>query len=282
MPRPCPDRAPHELVFVADLTVELRAWPTDTWAQAERGPAGGRRRGHRRLARRPRQGPPARRADRRGGVGVGAAGMTMCASSSASGSPSRSGRPGGGGCTSPADAGPVTASSSSGHPQAAAESAVDSIVRTPGRGSAALPDTGHCRSRPDGHSRTWPPLLFPHRRLGVAMPGGGRSCSSHFEWPWPAAAAVLSTASGRAPHELPCPRWLPHGPPRVRAGGWTPAVGRTLRLEPQAAGTSLAADISLADACRTPSVWTPSVRTAVVPEAADGQSADGSDPRRRR
>jgi hypothetical protein len=28
-----PDRAPHELVFVADLTVELRAWPRDTWAK---------------------------------------------------------------------------------------------------------------------------------------------------------------------------------------------------------------------------------------------------------
>jgi hypothetical protein len=27
-----PDRAPHELVFVADLTVELRAWPYGTWA----------------------------------------------------------------------------------------------------------------------------------------------------------------------------------------------------------------------------------------------------------
>jgi hypothetical protein len=27
-----PDRAAHELVFVADLTCELRAWPTDTWA----------------------------------------------------------------------------------------------------------------------------------------------------------------------------------------------------------------------------------------------------------
>ena len=26
-----PDRAPRELVFLADLTVELRAWPTDTW-----------------------------------------------------------------------------------------------------------------------------------------------------------------------------------------------------------------------------------------------------------
>jgi hypothetical protein len=28
-----PDRQSQELVFVADLTVELRAWPTDTWAK---------------------------------------------------------------------------------------------------------------------------------------------------------------------------------------------------------------------------------------------------------
>jgi hypothetical protein len=28
-----PDRTPHELVFLADLTLELRAWPTDTWAK---------------------------------------------------------------------------------------------------------------------------------------------------------------------------------------------------------------------------------------------------------
>jgi hypothetical protein len=28
-----PDRIPHELVFLADLTVELRAWPADTWAK---------------------------------------------------------------------------------------------------------------------------------------------------------------------------------------------------------------------------------------------------------
>jgi hypothetical protein len=27
-----PEREPGELVFVADLTGELRAWPTDTWA----------------------------------------------------------------------------------------------------------------------------------------------------------------------------------------------------------------------------------------------------------
>jgi hypothetical protein len=28
-----PDRAPRELVFLADLTVELRAWPSDTWSK---------------------------------------------------------------------------------------------------------------------------------------------------------------------------------------------------------------------------------------------------------
>ncbi len=28
-----PDRAPRELVFLADLTVELRAWPADTWGK---------------------------------------------------------------------------------------------------------------------------------------------------------------------------------------------------------------------------------------------------------
>jgi hypothetical protein len=28
-----PDRQPQDLVFVADLTVELHAWPTDTWAK---------------------------------------------------------------------------------------------------------------------------------------------------------------------------------------------------------------------------------------------------------
>ena len=28
-----PDRAPRELVFLADLTMELRAWPKDTWTK---------------------------------------------------------------------------------------------------------------------------------------------------------------------------------------------------------------------------------------------------------
>jgi hypothetical protein len=30
-----PDRTPYELVFVADLTVELRALPSDTWAKLD-------------------------------------------------------------------------------------------------------------------------------------------------------------------------------------------------------------------------------------------------------
>jgi len=28
-----PDRTPRDLVFLADLTVELRAWPADTWSK---------------------------------------------------------------------------------------------------------------------------------------------------------------------------------------------------------------------------------------------------------
>jgi hypothetical protein len=33
-----PDRAPRELVFLADLTVELRAWPQQTWTALEVSP----------------------------------------------------------------------------------------------------------------------------------------------------------------------------------------------------------------------------------------------------
>jgi hypothetical protein len=47
-----PDRQPDELVFVPDLTVELRAWPRDTWRKVGIDPQGvvgavvaGRRRG---------------------------------------------------------------------------------------------------------------------------------------------------------------------------------------------------------------------------------------------
>jgi hypothetical protein len=69
-----PDRIPHELVFLADLTGELRAWPADTWSKAGVGPAGGRRGGGGRLAARRPAGPAAGRADRRGSPDAGATG----------------------------------------------------------------------------------------------------------------------------------------------------------------------------------------------------------------
>ena len=54
-----PDRHPGELVFLADLTVELRAWPTYTWSKVGVGPRGGR------LGARRSAGPAAGRVDRR-------------------------------------------------------------------------------------------------------------------------------------------------------------------------------------------------------------------------
>jgi hypothetical protein len=51
-----PDRAPRELVFLADLTVELRAWPEQTWTAIGIQPRSCPARGGRSLARRPRQG----------------------------------------------------------------------------------------------------------------------------------------------------------------------------------------------------------------------------------
>src|SRR5215211_531882 len=55
-----PDRAAHELVFLPDLAVELRAWPSGTWARLGFDPQAAARGDHRRLAGRPPQGPPAR------------------------------------------------------------------------------------------------------------------------------------------------------------------------------------------------------------------------------
>jgi hypothetical protein len=139
-------------------------------------------------------------------------------------------------------------------------SAVDGAVRTPGRGLAALPDTGHCRSRPDGRSRTWPPLLF---RTGgwVAMPGGRRSCSPPWRWSRPAAAAASRTASG--PHAArvamstvavaratTCPR----------AGGSHLVVGRTLRLGRQAAAAR---------------AWPPTSTWSRLPDTLSGHRPSG-------
>ena len=62
-----PDRAPRDLVFLADLTLELHAWPQQTWTAVgispEAAPAG--RGGP--LARRARQGPGVRWGECRGG-----------------------------------------------------------------------------------------------------------------------------------------------------------------------------------------------------------------------
>ena len=62
-----PDRQPQELVFLADLTVELRAWPADTLERARGRPAGGRPRGGGWLAARRPAGPATGRVDRGGG-----------------------------------------------------------------------------------------------------------------------------------------------------------------------------------------------------------------------
>ena len=78
-------------------------------------------------------------------------------------------------------------------------------------------------------------------------------------------------ASGRAPHELPCPRWLPQGPLRVHAGGRRAVGGRTPVRASDRRGHRHGHRHQPGHVCRTPAV-----RTAVVPEAADGQSADRS------
>jgi hypothetical protein len=143
--------------------------------------------------------------------------------------------PTGGGGSRPADAGWATGSCSSGHPQPAAVSTVDSAVRTPGRGSAALPDTGHCRSRPHaaaGHGRR----SCSAQAAGVAMPGGRRSCSPGLE--------VVATCGSRGLEHRVRPRAAPVAMSTVATARVhhvsAPAagirvVGRTLGLGRQAA-----------------------------------------------
>jgi hypothetical protein len=58
-----PTERPRELVFLADLTVELRVWPLDTWAKVGINRQADARGGGRLVARRP-AGPAAGRADR--------------------------------------------------------------------------------------------------------------------------------------------------------------------------------------------------------------------------
>jgi hypothetical protein len=62
-----PHRAPRELVFLADLALELRAWPQQTWSAVGISPEAALFAGGGPLAHRLAQGVGARRCDRRGG-----------------------------------------------------------------------------------------------------------------------------------------------------------------------------------------------------------------------
>jgi hypothetical protein len=166
-----PDRTPGELVFIADLTVELRAWPTDTWAK---------------LGVDPQAAAGAVIAAWRGGdlnglqldglTGEEALALKRPAMTYVRGQlgdrlqrqlarayrrwlhPTSGRRPG-------------DASCGSGHPQTAAVSAVDSAVRTPGRGSAArrTPDTAVAVQTAQPDMAAAP---IPHRRLGPLCRSG--------------------------------------------------------------------------------------------------------------
>jgi hypothetical protein len=171
-----PDRTARELVFLADLTVELRAWPTDTWPKVEVDPqaaagavVAGWQRGD--LAGLQLGGLTAEEA-----LALERPAMTYVRGQLGS---QLAGRIGGGG-TGPADVGPATASHSSRHPQTAAVSAADTshpddIARRPRQGSAAAADNVGgawrplpCRRSVDGRSaaggRHVPALLRGLRR----------------------------------------------------------------------------------------------------------------------
>jgi hypothetical protein len=237
-----PNRVPRELVFLADLTVELRAWPTDTWAKVgvdpqaaagavvagwQRGDLPGLRLGaltaEEALAlERPamtyvrgqlgdRLGRQLTRADRRGGI-------------------------------PPADGGPATASRSSGHPQTAAVSTGGHQPSRRNRQAAAVPQStadmaavsAGCGSIPcDGPSDGQPPAagfcgrcghrgrrqgVHCHRRCGVH----GRSAAGDRHVP------ALLRGLRR------CPRWTA----AVR-----PAPGRTPSRTADTAAVSGSADI---------------------------------------
>jgi hypothetical protein len=146
--------------------------------QGRRRPAGHRPCGHRRLGARRPAGPPAWRADRRGGPGAGAAGhVREQLRERLAGS---SGGPGGGGCTAPADAGQASASCSSGHALATVSAA----------------DTG----RPD--TVTAPPApadtLDTAAAVRLAAPGHGRRLRRTARADTPA-TALRNTAAVRAP-----------------------------------------------------------------------------------
>jgi hypothetical protein len=250
-------RAAHELVFLTDLAVELRAWPYGTWATLGLDPqaAAGAvitawQLGH-------LKGPPARRADRRGGLGIGAAGHDPWARPAP-----RAACP-----AAPAGLAPVaaphqrtppraTAFCSGGHPPAAAGSAWRTPQDHVTARSARTVDTGHRRSRPVGRTRTRSqaaadttadrPATALQKMAAVRAPACGSS-GLHVG----SSTAVAGGSGGPdrvrvRPHEVAWLRWLPQGPLLFTlVAGAREAAGHPSGLQ-IAANTGMAIDTSLA------------------------------------
>jgi hypothetical protein len=187
-----PERAPGELVFLADLTVELRAWPTDTWAKVRIDPQAaahavidGWKRGD--LLGLRLGGLTAEEA-----LALERPAMTYVRASSATGSAASSPRRTGGGGTRPAAAGQATASCSSG--------CLDC------RSVGSLPRGVRGGHRPSGHPGR---IQVPLGRSDTAG-GGGRPL------PQPAGGPAR-TLDRRRPVALPC-----HGRGSVRGGQCRP------------------------------------------------------------
>jgi hypothetical protein len=136
----------------------------------------------------------------------------------------------GAGCIAPAAANPATGSPSHGTRRAHTGR---------GCGLSACPDPGWHTGRPQRKCSTGSaagPLLLRHGRLGGH---GGRTPTM-----LPVLEAVVAcgskcprTGSGRAPHGLPCPRWLRQGPPvsmlvsGVRKAAGHPSGAQTMAID---------------------------------------------------
>jgi hypothetical protein len=200
-----PDREPHELVFLADLTVELRLAHRHL-GQAQGGPAGGRRRGDHRLAPGRPQRPPAGRADRRGGDGAGAAAHDLRARAA----PQSAGPPGRPGVV--AVAAPHQRTSARRPLPVAADTRGlrqspqwTAVVRTPAAVPDAAVDSGRLagvqfRSRSDTGSAATIQPSGRHRRV-AAVPQAHRT-----RWQCPQAAACAHCRSRRTAWMVGCRR----------------------------------------------------------------------------
>jgi hypothetical protein len=214
-----PDRTAHELVFLPDLTVELRAWPIDTWAKLDVDPqtAAGAviaawRAGHLKGLR--LGGLTAEEA-----LALERPAMTYVREQLRQRLARQVGGRTCGGCTPPADAGPATASCSSGHPQTAAVSAVDGAVRPrfrQHRGHRPLRQTSgrphRTRRQPAADSTADSPATADRRRTRKFRPAcrkqqGLLACLAHW----------ASVGAGRGGHQRPTARTPDaFGHPQVR------------------------------------------------------------------